>query len=278
MVCLSVCLSVGLVGFSSFLTLHDLSATMLLRNEYAETDLSALHAFIQENPLGIFTTGIPSPYHPFLQSSHIPWILDASQGDKPGVLRGHIARQNPQTKSMIHSLSQPDSNGAELPSQVLILFNSPVAHYVTPKFYTETKPRTGKVAPTWNYAAVQVYGRATVYHDSKSEETDVFLSTQLRDLSRFTEEQVMGFTGQDGAEEPWRIEEAPEGYLSVLKKNIVGIRIDIERIDGKFKMSQERPTGDRDGVVKGFRGLGTQAGNDMAELVHERGKLKDQRA
>lgn len=266
---------------------------MYLKNEYAEPDLSALHAFIRANPLGIFTTGLPSATHPFLQSTHIPFILGENDSSKdenangdgnenknnPGILRAHIARQNPQTKAMIEYLQQQQesstkSNG-DLDSQVLILFNSPTAHYVTPKYYTATKPATGKVAPTWNYAAVQVYGRARIYHDSSSEETDMFLSEQLRDLSRFTEEEVMGFTGGD-REEAWKLEEAPERYIAMLKKNIVGMRIEIERIEGKFKMSQERPVGDRDGVVAGFRGLGTQVGEDMAEMVRERGVLRDQ--
>lgn len=261
---------------------------MYLRNEYAETDLPTLRTFIQTHPLGILTTGIPSPNHPFLQSTHIPWVLDLPNNDcEPsnpketndlGTLRGHIARQNPQTKAMIESLPISTNNEpARLPSQVLILFNSPVAHYVTPNFYRETKPATGKVAPTWNYAAVQVYGRASIYHDASCPETDSFLSRQLQDLSRLTETEVMGYTGEEGREEPWRVDEAPERYIAMLKKNIVGIRVEIERIDGKFKMSQERPVGDREGVVQGFRGLGTAVGEEMAEMVRVRGELSDEK-
>lgn len=257
---------------------------MHLRPEYAEPDLPALHAFIRSNPLGVLTTGLPSAHHPFLQNTHIPWVLDEPEpgnpgqgesnnnGRKHGVLRGHIARQNPQTKAMLENLS---SDEPVLPPQILLLFTSPVAHYVTPKYYTATKPVSGKVAPTWNYAAVQVYGRARVYHDAADPETDAFLSAQLRDLARLTEEGVMGFTGGD-KEEPWTVDEAPERYIALLKKNIVGIRVEIESIEGKFKMSQERPAGDRDGVVAGFRGLGTQVGDDMAELVSERGRLREQ--
>ncbi|RMJ26439.1 Transcriptional regulator [Aspergillus sp. HF37] len=263
---------------------------MHLRPEYAEPDLAALHAFIRSNPLGVLTTGLPSANHPFLQNTHIPWVLDEPETDpspnelnnnnndrKLGVLRGHIARQNPQTKAMIENISSSSSEEEEpvLPSQILLLFTSPVAHYVTPKYYTATKPVAGKVAPTWNYAAVQVYGRARVFYDAADPETDAFLSAQLRDLARFTEEDVMGFTGGE-KEEPWTVDEAPERYIALLKKNIVGIRVEIESIEGKFKMSQERPIGDRDGVVAGFQGLGTQVGDEMAELVSERGRLRDQ--
>lgn len=258
---------------------------MYLRPEYDEPDLPSLHAFIRSHPLAILTTGIPSAHHPFLQNSHVPWVLDtpdqteneSNKSSSLGILRGHIARQNPQTKAMIESLSRP-SSPAELDSQILLLFNAPVAHYVTPKFYTETKPVSGRVAPTWNYAAVQVYGRARIYHDSSSPETDAFLSRQLRDLSRLTEEDIMGFTGENGREKPWTVDEAPERYIALLKKNIVGIRVEIERIDGKFKMSQERPVGDREGVIAGFKGLQTEVGDQMAELVAERGRLKDQKS
>ena len=87
----------------------------------------------------------------------------------------------------------------------------------------------------------------------------------------------MGYTGEEGREEPWRLDEAPERYIAMLKKNIVGIRVEIERIDGKFKVSQERPVGDREGVVDGFRALGTPVAEEMAEMVRSRGELSDQK-
>ena len=87
----------------------------------------------------------------------------------------------------------------------------------------------------------------------------------------------MGYTGEEGKEKPWRLDEAPERYLSMLKKNIVGIEVKIQRIDGKFKMSQERSVGDQEGVVDGFKGLGTQVGEEMSEMVKQRCELSDQR-
>ncbi|KAF9890507.1 hypothetical protein FE257_005912 [Aspergillus nanangensis] len=240
---------------------------------HVESSTAAVLEFIQRNPLGVLTTGIPSTDHPFLQSTHIPWVLDTDSDNPTKMrLRGHIARQNAQAKAMVDALA---ASGSQLEQEVMVLFTEPHHHYVTPKFYTETKPVTGKVAPTWNYSAVQVYGKATVYYDSSRPETAHYLSQQLHDLSHHCETTVMGYTGQDGQKAPWTVDEAPETYLNILKKNIVGIEIAIDRMQGKVKMSQERGIGDRQGVIEGFQELGTDTGNRIAQMVQERGQMKD---
>ncbi|PYH94684.1 hypothetical protein BO71DRAFT_483605 [Aspergillus ellipticus CBS 707.79] len=143
------------------------------------------------------------------------------------VLRAHIAKANPQCQAILSSLPQPPSTQTTpqpLDPEVLILFTSPYHSYITPKYYTTTKPTTGKVAPTWNYASVQIYGRARIYHSSEScPATSDFLDTQLRDLSRHCEEHIMGYDGQDGREEGWSVDDAPAEYIRILKRNIVGI-------------------------------------------------------
>lgn len=276
---------------------------MHLRPDHAVHDLPTLHAFIRAHPLGIITTSLPSEDFPTLQCSHIPWILDsetsapsngtdtARETDNPpfqGVLRGHIARANPQSKAMVEAATQSHSGtssptptsssyaGQTLPGEVLIVFTSPVDHYITPHFYTESKPATGKVAPTWNYAAVQVYGRVTIYHDSKDEETGAFLHQQLSDLAVLGEEGVMGYgdgdgeqgqAGDEGEKPAWKITDAPEAYIAILKKNIVGLRVEITRIEGRFKVSQERPVNDRGGVVEGLERMRTPRAREMAGFV-----------
>jgi transcriptional regulator len=220
--------------------------------------------------------------------------------------------------------TEPISTGHSLPGEVLIVFTSPVDHYITPNFYTESKPAKGRVAPTWNYAAVQVYGRASIYYDTKDEQTELFLRQQLGDLAQLGEEGIMGFqdetgsssrsnvkhggsgTGNGGPHEnlgpnqspdleelrqgvqtapirasgygeasalpkPWKITDAPREYIAALLKNIVGMRIEITRIEGRFKVSQERPVHDRTGVVEGLERIGGTA-RDMAEFVR-RGKV-----
>lgn len=253
---------------------------MYLRAAHAEEDIPLLQQFIQDNPLGILTTAIKSSQHPFIQSSHIPFIIDIPQSndDSPGVLRGHVAKQNPQAKALIEALAAQQEQGQttlELPDEVLVLFNGPHHHYVTPKFYTETKPVSGKVVPTWNYSAVQAYGKIKVHCDSKSEETGSFLQTQVEQLSRHAETSVMGHTGGDKPG-PWAVSDAPVSYVDLLKKNIIGIEIRLERLQGKFKMSQEMGKGDREGVIKGFGDLGTEVGDGISQTVKERSALKEQ--
>ncbi|KAI0378627.1 putative FMN-binding domain-containing protein [Hypomontagnella monticulosa] len=254
---------------------------MYLRGVHADATIPMLRQLIRNNPLGILTTAITSSTYPLIQSSHIPFVLDVedeSSDTELGVLRGHIARQNPQTKAMIDSLESQQQGGTNvLEQEVLVLFNSPIQHYVTPKFYVETKPTTGKVVPTWNYAAAQAYGRAKIYYDSKSTESNEFLSKQLRDLSQYCETSVMGYTGIDKPG-PWEVSDAPLRYVELLQKGIIGIEIRIERLEGKFKMSQEMSQGDSDGVIKGFQRLDSEIGTEMAKIVEERRDLKAARS
>ena len=246
-----------------------------------------LRDLIRKNPLGVLTTSISSTSHPKILSSHIPFVLDydeesSSSGESnPGVLRGHLARANPQSKVMIEEIQSrfdgnTDGKAECLEEEVLVLFTAAAHHYVTPKFYTETKPSTGKVVPTWNYAAAQAYGKAKIYYSSKDAESGSFLSKQIRDLSQLAEVGLMGYDGKEKAG-PWKVSDAPERYIETIQKAIIGIEIVIDRLEGKFKMSQEMGEGDRMGVVKGFEGLGTQIGEEMATVVRERGELKDER-
>jgi transcriptional regulator len=246
---------------------------MYLRAAHAEQNIAALQHFIRANPLGIFTTAIDSKSFPFLQSSHIPWVLDVdetNEKDHLGVLRGHVARANPQAKALIEHLTANDTQ--TLSRDIMILFNGPAHHYVTPKFYRETKPATGKVVPTWNYSAVQVYGRATILHDTKAAATATFLDKQIRDLSMQSEVGIMEYK-----DKPWQVDDAPISYVELLKKAIIGVQIEITDIGGKFKMSQEMVVGDQEGVISGFEALGSDVGNEIARTVRERGKVGDVR-
>ncbi|RKK71554.1 hypothetical protein BFJ71_g17582, partial [Fusarium oxysporum] len=232
--------------------------------DHAETDLRVLRRLVRENPLRLLTTVISSPSgsYPLAQASHIPWVLDIQDEESEtefGTLRGHLARQNPQSKAIIEEATT--KNTQVLQNDVLVIFQSPVHHYIPPQFLVETKPTTTKVVPTWNYAAVQVYGKAKVYVDCKSAETSEYLTSQINALTRQAEVNLMGFDGKDGNHEPW--------------KAIIGIEIEIERFEGKFKMSQEETRGDSDGVIAGFRELGTETGQRVADLVEERREIKE---
>lgn len=247
---------------------------MYIRAAHAEGDLSVLRALIRQNPLGMLTTAIRSPNYPFLQTSHIPFVLDdedkSVEGDL-GRLRGHLARANPHSKAMMETLKEKPTPENMLEEDVLVIFNGPAHHYITPKFYTETKPATGKVVPTWNYAAAQVYGKAKIYFDSSANETSSFLQTQIQDLTNHNETQTMGYTGENGRPGQWKVSDAPEKYVDLLKKAIIGIEIKIERLEGKFKMSQEMSEGDREGVAKGLGDLSESIGAQwVSDTVKQR--------
>ena len=217
---------------------------MYLRGVHADATIPMLRQLIRSNPLGILTTAIPSKTYPKILSSHIPFILDIhDEGDESehGVLRGHLARMNPQSKTMIDEIQSRSTTGDAqyLEEEVLVLFSASAQHYVTPKFYTETKPNTGKVVPTWNYAAAQAYGRAKIYYNAKSEETATFLSKQIDNLSRHAETSILGYNGVNGSPNAWNVSDAPENFIGLLQKSIIGIEIELNRLEGKFKMSQE---------------------------------------
>lgn len=236
---------------------------MYIRPVHAELDTAILYPFIKQFPLGLFTTAIPHPEIATIQTTHIPFLLDTpSSSTSPARLRAHIARANPQTKAILASIN--DQN--ELAEELLILFQAPVNHYVTPKFYTSTKPDTGKVVPTWNYAAVQVYGKLRVHH--KGPEAASWLQKQIEELSEAQEKAA-------GYEHTWKVSDAPEKYVEILKKGIIGLEIEVTRVEGRWKMSQEMGDGDWRGVVDGFKALGTQAGDEMSRVIESRGEGRE---
>lgn len=252
---------------------------MYLRAVHAEHHIPTLRRFIQENPLGLLITALQSATFPTIQCSHVPWLLDVKDETSEtelGILRGHLAKPNPQSKALTEAVQTSGPSNGRLREEVSVVFNGPAHSYVTPKFYTETKPSTGKVVPTWNYSAVQAYGFATIYFDSKAPETGEFLQRQISDLSRHAESNIMGYIGGDRLK-PWEVADAPERYVDLLRKNIIGVEIEITRLEGKFKMSQELGSADREGVIKGFEALQTENGLRIAKTVEERGRLKEAR-
>ena len=168
-----------------------------------------------------------------LTASHIPMFLDACRG----VLRCHLARANPQCEIL--------SSGAP----VLVIFGG-AEHYVTPTWYP-SKAEHGKVVPTWNYTAVHVTGQPRILDTPEL----VKLLHELTDAN------------EAGLPQQWRIEDAPAEYISALTKAIVGFEIAIERIEGKWKHSQNRSEADRVGVIAGLEALGTHRSAEMADAM-----------
>jgi transcriptional regulator len=200
---------------------------------FAETNVDLLHAFIRAHPLGILVTNGPDGP----EAAHLPFFLDAGAG----LLRCHMARANPQWQRL------------EAGGPVLVIFSG-ANHYITPNWYP-SKREHGKVVPTWNYAAVHVTGAARVFEDTVS---------LLRHLGELTDAQEAGFP------EPWSVADAPPDYVEGMAKAVVGVEIAVERIEGKWKMSQNRSEADRQAVIAALDALGSHAGHEMANLMRAR--------
>lgn len=196
----------------------------------------AMQALIRAFPLGLLITGVEGQ----LTANPIPFCLDIEAGDQ-GVLRCHVARANEQWKEI--------GEGCE----ALVVFQG-AQHYVHPGWY-ETKRETGKVVPTWNYAMVQVKGRARVRDDA------AWLSRQIRDLTEMME----------GAyPKPWAVDDAPAPYIDAQMRGIIGLEITITAMMGKWKVSQNRNEADREGVIEGLRSQSDDEAAAMAALVEDR--------
>ncbi|MER8501964.1 FMN-binding negative transcriptional regulator [Mesorhizobium sp. M0904] len=213
---------------------------------FQETRPDVLHGLIRAHPLGLLVSnGTEGPI-----ANAIPFLLDAPSllnADVPpnGRLRAHLAKANPQWRLLADSPLVP----------VLVVFQGADA-YVTPSWY-ETKRETGKVVPTWNYAIVQVRGIVTVIEDQD------WLAEQISDLTM----------SQEGSRPaPWAVTDAPAPFIQSQIKGIVGLEIEITEISGKWKVSQNRPAGDRVGVAEGLESE-TANSADMVQLVRSYGGL-----
>jgi transcriptional regulator len=201
---------------------------------FAESRPDVLHALIREYPLGLL---ISSSEPDGLMATHLPMLLDESNR----TLRCHMARSNPH--GQILKASPP----------VLVVFRGP-EHYVTPSWYA-SKTEHGKVVPTWNYVAVHVRGRAGVFEDPDA------LLEHVRLLTAFNESSF---------DPAWRVSDAPGDYVTGLVSAIVGVEIAVEGIEGKWKLSQNRPIEDRDGVIAGLEDLGTYRSLATADEMKKR--------
>lgn len=190
---------------------------MYIPASFRQTDTAALHQLILAHPLGLLVTAGGGG----LMASPIPFLLYPDEGEL-GVLRAHLARANPHWQ--------------ELPGldQCLVVFQGPQG-YVSPSWYPG-KADTHKVVPTWNYAAVHAWGKPAVMDDP------AWLRRQLDDLTALQEGQ---------RPQPWAVADAPADFIAQQMKAIIGIEIPITRLEGKFKLSQNRPPADRAGVLRG---------------------------
>lgn len=242
---------------------------MHINEKHGERDVAVLRDFIRENPFGVLTTAIKHPTLDTLQSTHIIWILE-DHGDRT-ILRGHLGRGNPQSQAMIDSLKARGLGNGELEDDILILFTSPVHSYVTPR-WMPGRNGNRKIAPTWQFSAVQVYGRARIIHSRSGEEkdeTDEWCETMVTDLIEQEEGKSLLETGGEDDEE-WTLDQMADSYRNMLLKGIVGLVVEVKKMEGRFKVGQDEADENWDGIVKGFKERGTELGCDMAKMMVER--------
>lgn len=185
---------------------------------FIDDDLPRLHDVMQQTRLAILVTHGANG----LNASHVPLLLDRNAGPY-GTLTGHLARANQQWQDL----------AAGAPA--LVIFAGADA-YVSPSFYP-AKAEHGKVVPTWNYVAIHAHGQAEVFSDAER---------LLAVVSALTERH------ESGRAQPWAVSDAPADYIDGMLKAIVGVRLPIERLEGKRKLSQNRAPADIDGVRAGL--------------------------
>jgi transcriptional regulator len=207
---------------------------------FKEERLDVLQGLMRAHPFGLIISVGPDG-EPIANA--IPLLLHASAGSK-GTLHGHLARANPHWKSLAET------------GQALVVFQGPYS-YVTPSWY-ESKKEHGKVVPTWNYAIVQARGAVKIHEDVD------WLRAHVGELSDAHEE---------GRSEPWAVSDAPDTFIASQLKGIVGFEIEIASLEGKWKVSQNRPVPDRVGVAEGLAADDSAGNAEMVKLVREYGEL-----
>jgi len=186
-----------------------------------------MHALMRQRPFAALVSSSANG----LYGTHLPTVLKDDGAN--GLIECHLARANPHWKDLA------DGNEA------LMIFQGPEG-YITPNWYP-SKALHGKAVPTWNYAVVHAYGRPAVVQDKD------WLRRHVTELT----------TQQEASEaQPWAVSDAPESYVDVMLRGIVGFRFAITRLEGKWKMSQNREMPDRQGVVAGL--TARASGDDLA--------------
>ncbi len=206
---------------------------MYIPPHFREERVDILHGLIGRHSLAALVTLGPDGF----LANHIPLIVDPEPAPL-GTLRGHLSKANSQWKDSLPNMP------------ALAIFQGPAA-YITPSWYP-SKLETGSVVPTYNYAVVHAHGTLATFDDP------ALLEAHLRNLTNAHE---AGFADR------WSINDAPASFIRDMLKGIVGIEIRIARLEGKWKLSQNRSAVDRAGVVEGLTASGDPAQQHMADLI-----------
>lgn len=208
---------------------------MYVPRHFAIEDPAQLHAFMRAHPLATLVTHGPGG----LDANHVPLLVRGSEGSER--LAGHVARANPLWED-------------HADEHVLCLFQGP-DYYISPSAYP-TKAETGKVVPTWNYTAVHARGILRVIEDRD------WLHALVTELTHKHEADQTA---------PWKVTDAPDDYIEAMLGAIVGFEIEVTELIGKWKVSQNQPAKNREGVVRKLS-AGDEAARAMADWVARQSK------
>lgn len=206
---------------------------MYVPEHFAEPDVAVCNALIRDNSFGTLVTAIDGV--PF--ATHLPFMLDVARGEH-GTLVAHMARDNPHWREFA-------SGGKSL-----AIFQGPHA-YVSPSWYATKE----KVVPTWNYAVVHAYGAPRIVEDEGAARAYLERLVEAREA---------------GLEPPWRLENQPGDFIEAMAKGVVAFEIPIARLEGKWKMSQNRPPEDRAGAARGLAASDHPPARDVAMVMRAR--------
>lgn len=187
---------------------------MYIPAHFSENRPEELHRIINEHPLGALVTHTSQG----LDANHIPFEFDAGKGPH-GTLQAHIARNNP-----LKDIADD--------AEVMVIFRS-VDAYISPNWYP-SKHETHRQVPTWNYEVVHVHGRIRIIDDEK------FIRGVVARLTRKHEA---------SEPRPWKMGDAPLYYMDQMVRMIVGLEIEVTRLEGKRKLSQNREARDIAGAI-----------------------------
>ena len=203
---------------------------MYIPPSFVETDRSTLHDFIESHSFATLISQHDG--EPF--ASHVPLLLDRDAGPH-GRLIGHFAKANPQAETAVNQT-------------VLAIFHGPHA-YISPQWYAAQN-----VVPTWNFVAVHAYGRLVPIDDRDRLASVIRKTVETYEQTRAT---------------PWSLDTPDADFLGKLLNAIVGFEIEIERIEGKWKLNQNHPTERREKVIAGLNSTGHPAALSVADFMQQ---------
>ncbi len=209
---------------------------MYIPKRYQETRLDIMYDLIRDHPLATLITHNGQS----LSANHIPMLLGADDSAF-GLLSGHVARANPVWRE-----HQPHID-------VLAIFQGSNA-YISPSWYT-TKKETGRVVPTWNYAAVHVTGSLKFY-----ENTDKLRAHLIKLVN----------THESGFPQPWLFSDAPAAYTDKMLTSIIGFELTIRDLKGKWKVGQNQPEANQVSLKRALRSQSRSEYHDLADLLEDR--------